>query len=1093
MAYDLNGTAKKTNYNLNGVAVSAPSIKPVLPITSQNFDLSKSTPAMIEQTPSEPFANTKIGVALNTLKGLLFPGANPKENPYLQVAKDVGQATASSVGSVGVSLANFLNDAAPTPGRVTETKAPSPISGTTPATIALDNPGAIDTLEKSDFKSRVAQDIFSFVFGNEPVSSLEKRIATNELAIKDSPFAQNTGLSKIALPLAFGGVLGDAVLNLTPIGGEENMVKALAQSNDPVHIFKVLLKAGVPEDIATHVAPEFAKVSDIAEVKSMLTATKGLVGTQFIAHNIGGDTTPTIFNTPGWMSDADKAAALADIQDTTVKTDSQILVDDILNGKVKLRVGDDIKREKLDTLGGRYQYIFRKDPNLQTLDSAAGTVGMSGDELLQELKSKIEVRNSAKANITGSQVGKILPSQESALTITPQENPIAPADSTDFLDNSYSDSVNPETGNVNPPAVRGGLKSPELHFTTWNDANTFSLARETFERNIERVANPEDAAKIKQFIVDPIRANEDALVTFTDALKNKVKGFVDELGIKAGSTEDALVQQFGEGKMSITELADKTKKSEEVQQAADFFRNIYDQLLDKVNVSRAEYNYKPIPKHPDYFRHFTEISNVIHQLGILFREQDLPTEISGITDIFKPGKPFSTAELARKGTDSTQSAIKGFDNYIETISKQIFHIDSVQRVRALEKYVRAAAGEDLATLPNFVANINEYGNLIAGKAAKLDRAVESVVGRRMFKAANLMKQQTGISLIAGNISSALTNFIPFTQSLATTEKPAAIKGLLDAFIQPFTKAVTDIDGIESKFLLRRFKQGKIAPNFMEKTINTAGWLFKTIDQFVSHSIVAGKYFELVGTGKYTEEAAMHAADEYAGKVLADRSFGQTPNLFGSKTAGFLTQFQTEVNNMYSFLTKDIPKMSKDKKTSLVSAFAQFFIYSYLMNDAYQYVTGRRPTIDPIYAGLTLLGQTDASHNVSFTERSRMAGKDVAGNLPFGNLIPGLGQGGRLPVASMVPDFKKLSDGDLTQLLNPVSLQLKKSIQGAQAYSKGKVTTPSGKVRFRIPQTNENLIRSILFGPSSLPQATQYYDKLNATQNPATPKKKKYNL
>lgn len=50
----------------------------------------------------------------------------------------------------------------------------------------------------------------------------------------------------------------------------------------------------------------------------------------------------------------------------------------------------------------------------------------------------------------------------------------------------------------------------------------------------------------------------------------------------------------------------------------------------------------------------------------------------------------------------------------------------------------------------------------------------------------------------------------------------------------------------------------------------------------------------------------------------------------------------------------------------------------------------------------------------------------------------------------------------------------KTIPGIEAFNKGKDTTPTGKTRFTIPKTNENLMKIILFGKSSIPEAQQYY-------------------
>src|SRR3990167_8515720 len=131
--------------------------------------------------------------------------------------------------------------------------------------------------------------------------------------------------------------------------------------------------------------------------------------------------------------------------------------------------------------------------------------------------------------------------------------------------------------------------------------------------------------------------------------------------------------------MTAEELRAATPKWQQVTEASQYFRGKYDDLLNQVNQSRQQFGYNPIPKRQDYFRHFQEINDAIGQFGLLLREQDIPTEISGLTSIFKPGKPFTTAELQRKGGAYTESAIKGMDNYLDSISKQIYHIDSVQR------------------------------------------------------------------------------------------------------------------------------------------------------------------------------------------------------------------------------------------------------------------------------------------------------------------------------------------------------------------------------------------------------------------------------
>lgn len=654
---------------------------------------------------------------------------------------------------------------------------------------------------------------------------------------------------------------------------------------------------------------------------------------------------------------------------------------------------------------------------------------------------------------------------------------------------------------VKPPIVRGKLESPQLDFTKWKDTNPIGLARETFDRNIERVAGS-DAPKLKQFITEPIRANETKRVEFLNNTRKEIRSLMKDTGIKVGSKEDALIQRYGEGNITLQDLKAETPKWQEVQKSSNFFRQKYDNLLSMVNAERENFGYKPIPKRADYFRHFEEINNVISQMGVLFRENDLPTHLSGITNIFKPGKPFSTAELARKGGTYTESAIKGMDNYIEAISKQAFHIDSVQRVRALEKYIRTAGEAGQAKLPNFVANISEYANLIAGKKALLDRAVESIMGRKSFSVLSALKNRFSSNTVVGNISSALTNFIPLTtQFPATTGKKQVAQGLYEAFISPFLKNPLSIGDVKSGFLTRRFPDAAIVgqkifgSTKLGKGAEYASSLFNAVDFFTARSVVAGKYYENIAKGLDTK-IAMQQADDYAAKLIADRSIGQTPNLFNTKTLGVVTQFQLEVNNMVSFALRDIPNMSKGSKLKLASQLGQFVLYSYLFNTVFEQMTGRRPTIDPIQSILQTIGQTKDTKGMPVKPRLSKAGKDFAGNLPFGNIFV---EGGRLPIASAFPNVGGLLKGDttlskegikiLTYIVSPFGgSQIKKTIEGVKAYKKGEVDTKDGKKQFDIPKTPANFARTSVFGKYSVPNASQYFNSkaIKATQ----PKKEK---
>lgn len=1060
--------------------------------------------------PQEPVANTFLGKTVNFLRGvgLNIPSISPAENTvpvgsaWLDVAKTIAQGFGQAAVKTGLG-ALLITDFKTYQGKEN------------PNYVTWNVPQALQP-----------------ILGADKIDNIGKSINDYQSSITASPFAQKTGLSKFAFPLAFAGVTINTGLDLSLFdGGPKGLVNNLVRETSEAKIVSTLMKIGVEENLARETAPILSQATKPEQVQDVLSNLNNLKDLETLNTRISeGDKKALSLTDTGLSTDLEPLAQearkyksadefdylyhsafpkdLENIAQSGLQRQGErkgIYFDQSVKGalgfgkegtpllRIAKKLTPEVKGE-----GGTFDYFLSKKdipPELIQISTDKGkTWKFIQDTNLYNNKAvgkntSEAVNLAAERAKAGESFGN-RPDRQSvadAMDRIGKQKNINTDQPASSIKTEHPD-IDPITGNVTPPVARGGITPPDLNIRGWKDHGTFSFGRETFERNIRRVASPEDVIKLDKFAVEPIRANETARIDYTNNLKNEVRGVIDDLHIKAGGKEDKLIQLYGEKQISEDILkAEAPTKWQDIKEAAQFFRSKYDQLLNDVNASRQKFGYQPIPKRDDYFRHFFEIKNVINQIGILFREQDLPTEIAGISDIFKPGKPFSTAELKRNSLETTISAIKGMDNYIDTISKQIFHIDSVQRIRSLERYIRKTAevhanSSEKVNLASFVQNLNEYGNLLAGKSAKLDRAVEGTIGRRVFSVANKVKAQTGVSLILGNISSALTNFIPFTESLATTDKIPAIKGLLESMITPFKGDIKSIEGVKSAFLTRRYPDGKIGPTNWDNIKDKAGWLFSTIDKFVSKSVVAGKYFEGLGKGLSPEEA-MKAADKYGGQVLADRSFGQLPNHFNSKTASFLTQFQTEVNNQYSFLVRDIPELAKGNKAKITSALGQFIIYSYFFNDAFENVTGRRPALDPLYAGLTLLGQTDASKHLSGADRAVKAGKDVVGNLPFGNLIPGLGSGGRFPITAVNPFTSKLSEGDLTELLNPINLQLKKTVQGLSAYNKGQVRTPSGKTRrYKINQDVGNFFRTGLFGPSSAREAKTYYDGLNQSKS-----------
>lgn len=602
----------------------------------------------------------------------------------------------------------------------------------------------------------------------------------------------------------------------------------------------------------------------------------------------------------------------------------------------------------------------------------------------------------------------------------------------------------------------------------WKDKPKIFLTRETMERNIEDIAG-KDAPMVKEKLIQPIFKAEAERNRFL----NKERADIKNLGIKARSKESALVQELGEGKITVDEVKQRSPNADKVINAEQILRQKYDSYLTQLNKVLTRNGYDPIPKRKDYFHHFEDLNGAFEQIGVAIKANDLPTDINGLSADFKPGKTFFTAALKRKGDKSSIDAITGIDKYLDGASNQIYHTDNIQALRSFETALREKyAGTEHLT--NFVADLGEYTNKLAGKKSMVDRAAESIVGRRIYTAANALKSQTGANMVGANVSSALTNFIPVTQTLATTDKPSVAQAMMGILKNSFKD-----DGFidSSNFLTSRMGSDRLSMTNWQKIGQGGNWLFKNIDNFTSQLAVRSKYLEGIKKG-LSEGQAMRNADDWGRKILGGRSAGEVPTLFDSKTLGFLTQFQLEVNNQVSFMGKDIP--NNFSKVGAASALAQVFLYSYLYNNLYEKITGRRPAFDPL--GVAQKTYEDYTNpNMKEGQATKNLVKNVSDQLPFTSALTG----GRIPIGSAIPNPLAVINGESTwgkELKKPLYYlapptgggQIKKAVEGLSAYSKGASVSDSGRVRYPIPQTATNAVRTGLFGQYSTPEAQQYF-------------------
>jgi uncharacterized protein YaaR (DUF327 family) len=214
-----------------------------------------------------------------------------------------------------------------------------------------------------------------------------------------------------------------------------------------------------------------------------------------------------------------------------------------------------------------------------------------------------------------------------------------------------------------------------------------------------------------------------------------------------------------------------------------------------------------------------------------------------LTGNFKPGKQFFRNALQRKGDQTNYDAIANFDRYIEGIGNVIYHTPNIKRLRAFEQVLREKH-TDTKQLSNFVSELEQYTNMLAGKKVGFDHMTEKYTTRKVYTFVDNIRKRTASNMLAYNVSSAITNTIPaFTQAPALIGKKYYLKGMLDTISN-----VVKRDGFETDFLVRRNGSDPLYRDFWDNVTEKGFWMMKTVDKFASQTIVRSKYYELLIKG-----------------------------------------------------------------------------------------------------------------------------------------------------------------------------------------------------------------------------------------------------
>ena len=551
------------------------------------------------------------------------------------------------------------------------------------------------------------------------------------------------------------------------------------------------------------------------------------------------------------------------------------------------------------------------------------------------------------------------------------------------------------------------------------------LTANTALRNNRMVFGEEIGRYLNETIFEKVVENEAERQRFMQREIDKIRKL--ELTKLESQAVQMLAEDTKESRLAFYELLKGKGKNLDVEKcraAVTVFRECYNLYYDAINEFLVMHGYKPIGFQKNYMPRLQKEADVsalrerLNALGIETEEvTELPAEIAGRTETFKPGKkynPFFEHRTSKENKNVQYDALGGFDSYITYLSEVLYHTDDIQKLRTLagalrERYASGAVSKNIAELKEqlyspdpdksfadieakltaaydevklnnyfgtYATWLDDYTNNIAGKQSRADREMEALFGRRVL---NLGKKLNNIyvsAVISGNISSALKQGVQIPFATIECGRLNMVRALIDML--PGNNRLNKAAEFDKKSVFLAGKRGVDYASELalrEKGRALGGYFFEKTDIFVTRLILRAKFFEVIHSNpSISFDEAVREADRYISAMVGNRMKGSKPVLFNAKNVIYRTAtvFQLENLNIVEYAIHDIPekyrqygkihgvfRMRVKILRDLLSALVEVFLW----NRLYQMILGQTPVpgdmigilADSLGAGWNLTG------------------------------------------------------------------------------------------------------------------------------------------
>jgi hypothetical protein len=541
------------------------------------------------------------------------------------------------------------------------------------------------------------------------------------------------------------------------------------------------------------------------------------------------------------------------------------------------------------------------------------------------------------------------------------------------------------------------------------------------------------------------------------------------------------------------------ERAADIVQAENWFREVYDNLIDQVNAVRQQiYPNNPekmVPKRKDYFRHFREMEGIEGIQNLFDTSAQISPELAGKSMYTRPKSKFHGFMQQRGAGRYKPDAVGGLLEYIPSATYAI-HIDPQGAAfRQLERELVDTMGDNPG-INKFLEYLKYYADDIQGKTNFFDRTWQFLTNRELFNGLVTLNNRIKGNMVLGNAGTMVSQVFNMPQGIAFAKQYSAPG--LTRYLSSAIKRAMDSDKFkaenpmaQSRFLKERFSGDmyrRFDTKLGAKAKNVAVVGMEDVDRFATEFIWNSCYEKALNTKGVSDP--VRYADYNTRRLVAGRGVGEVPLMQKSKIVQLVAPFQVEVGNLLNVLGD--MRVDNDK----VGAFIVLPLALWLFNRGSEAVKGSSVALDPVQAiqDAIQIAQEDTGEDKSFRVFGRLAG-ELLGNVPLGQ-----------SVAAMYPEYgfdigdkqmptrkeffgredptrfgsglliaKGMQDPLYKAILPWGGTQVKKTLQGIEAISREGSYTDKGELRYPVSTDPVNAAKGVVFGPSAFRETDSYYE------------------